>query len=388
MELPVATPESIKQLRVASETLRPTLARSMQAEHGWFRGLPQSRQKVLVNVASAGIAGFADWLENPKTRDLVPQRLLESSPQELIKSLSLQETLQLLKIVNAAIAELLPGDEITKELQGFALSYSFAAADLYSRASERGGLWDSQLEALIIDSIVSGEREQDISSRVNALGWRGRGSVAALIGTSTPEFDVDLMRKAARSHKADILVGTAATKLVTIIGFRDNELANGESFWRVATDLSQTFGAGKVILGPKVENVNLARKSVRSALSALAVSENLSFVDKLQRSRDFLAERALNGDQIAKQTLVSEVYEVLAEDNPELLRTLIHFFAAGNNLEATAKGLFVHPNTIRYRLTKIAKLIKLNPLDARESFTLRVSMTLGAIHDQNSGISR
>lgn len=384
----MATPKSIKQLRVASETLRPTLAKSMQAEHGWFRGLPQSRQEVLVGVASAGIAGFADWLENPEAREQIPQQLLESSPQELIKSLSLQETLQLLKIVSSAIAELLPDQEIAKELQGFALSYSFAAADLYSRASERGGLWDSQLEALIIDSIVSGEREQDISSRVSALGWRGRGPVSALIGSHSPEFDVDLMRKAARVHKADILVGTAATKLVTIIGFRDADLANGESFWKVATDLSHTFGNGKVILGPRVENINLARRSARSALSALAVSANLSFVEKLQRSRDFLAERALNGDQIAKQTLVSEVYEVLAQEHPELQRTLLHFFATGNNLEATAKAMFVHPNTIRYRLTKIAKLIKLSPLDPRESFTLRVSMTLGAIHDQNSGINR
>lgn len=360
----------------------------MQAEHGWFRGLPISRQTVLVEVASAGVSGFADWLEFESNRDQIPRMLLESSPRELIRSLSLQETLQLLRIVTAAISEMVPDPEVAAELQSFALAYSFAAADLYSQASERGGLWDSQLEALIIDAIVSGEREQDISSRVGALGWRGKGAVSALVGNVAVEFDVDLMRKAARAHRADILVGMAASKLVTIIGFRDAEMAQGDNFWALASDLTYNYGYGKVILGPKVENINLARRSVRSAMSALAVSENLGYSDKLQRSRDFLAERALNGDQIAKQTLVSEVYEVLAEDSPELLRTLTQFFSSGNNLEATAKALFVHPNTIRYRLTKIAKIIKLNPLDPREGFTVRVSMTLGAIHDQNSGISR
>ena len=61
---------------------------------------------------------------------------------------------------------------------------AFSAADVYARAAEARGLWDERLEALVVDSILSGEHEEELSSRVAALGWRARGSVAVLIGST------------------------------------------------------------------------------------------------------------------------------------------------------------------------------------------------------------
>ena len=40
----------------------------------------------------------------------------------------------------------------------------------------------------------------------------------------------------------------------------------------------------------------------------------------------------------------------------ELLETLDAFFAAGGVLESAARALFVHPNTVRYRLRRIGEV--------------------------------
>ena len=55
---------------------------------------------------------------------------------------------------------------------------AFAAADVYARAAEARGLWDARLEALVVDSILSGEYDDALPSRIAALGWHGHGEVA------------------------------------------------------------------------------------------------------------------------------------------------------------------------------------------------------------------
>jgi DNA-binding PucR family transcriptional regulator len=63
----------------------------------------------------------------------------------------------------------------------------------------------------------------------------------------------------------------------------------------------------------------------------------------------------------------------------ELLETLDAFFAAGGVLEAAARVLFVHPNTVRYRLKRIADVTDLSPLSPRDAFALRLALTIGRL---------
>jgi DNA-binding PucR family transcriptional regulator len=43
--------------------------------------------------------------------------------------------------------------------------------------------------------------------------------------------------------------------------------------------------------------------------------------------------------------------------------------------------LYVHPNTVRYRLRKVADVTGWDPLDARESFVLAVALAVGRLGD-------
>ena len=67
---------------------------------------------------------------------------------------------------------------------------------------------------------------------------------------------------------------------------------------------------------------------------------------------DLLPERALDGDPAAREQLIAEVYEPLIGGGSALLDTVMTYLEHGNSLEATARLLFVHPNTVRYRLRR------------------------------------
>jgi len=103
---------------------------------------------------------------------------------------------------------------------------------------------------------------------------------------------------------------------------------------------------------------------------------------------DLLAERALDGDPEARATLISDVYEPLAGGGPALLDTLTTYLEQGSSLEATARLLFVHTNTVRYRLRRVAELTDYTPSSGRDGFIFWVAIALGRLAAKRSEGSR
>ncbi|MCM0677438.1 helix-turn-helix domain-containing protein, partial [Micromonospora phytophila] len=94
---------------------------------------------------------------------------------------------------------------------------------------------------------------------------------------------------------------------------------------------------------------------------------------------DLLPERALAGDAEARRRLRHDVYATLVRAGGELLETLDAFFTAGGTLESAARALFVHPNTVRYRLRRISEVTGFSPLVPRDAFALQVALTVGRL---------
>ena len=94
---------------------------------------------------------------------------------------------------------------------------------------------------------------------------------------------------------------------------------------------------------------------------------------------DLLPERALDGDDEARAELLDEVYKPLLSGGSALLDTVMTYLEQGNSLEATARMLFVHPNTVRYRLRRVSELTGLAPGHGRDGFTLWVAVVFGRL---------
>ncbi|MFM6971355.1 MAG: PucR family transcriptional regulator [Rhodoluna sp.] len=359
----------------------------------WYRDMPPSRRSSVGLVAQAGINSFVEWYDNPTTQPWVAADVFGIAPRELLRSISLQETLQLIRVVVQVVEDRVVQED--ENLREAVLLYSreiaFSAADVYARAAEARGLWDARLEALVVDSILSGEHAEELSSRIAALGWRARGAVTALVGTVTDNIDHDNLRRIARKNNADVLIGVHGNRMIVVIGrieHRNEAVEDQMSFFKIAEAFDSQFGPGAMVLGPEASSISEAHASAKAALAGFAVVKSWAKANRLISADDLLAERALAGDMSAKSTLINRIYRPLAANSPELLETLGAYLDTGRSLESTARELFVHPNTVRYRLKRISEIIGWDATGSREAFVLQVAMVLGSMSETDSRTNR
>jgi hypothetical protein len=381
--------QTLHWLRNSSGELATTTLARLEETLPWYRQMPPSRRSSVGMVAQAGITSFIRWYEHPDSSPWIAADVFNAAPRELLRSVSLQETLQLIRVTVQVVEEYLRDG--SKQLQEAILLYSreiaFAAADVYARAAEARGLWDQRLEALVVDSILSGEYDHEMPSRIAALGWSGTGDVAVAVGTSPRPVDVDPMRRVARHMNADVLIGVQGSRLVVVIGHRSPDEGDSPvettAFADIIQEMDEWFGDGPLVLGPTVASVLDAATSARAALSGFAVAGSLRHTSRPLLADDALPERALAGDLIARATLITDIYEPLRDHPLDLLNTVWTYFETGYSLEATAKELFVHPNTVRYRLKKVADVLAWDPAEARDSLIIHLAIILGHIGERS-----
>ncbi|CAB4604184.1 unannotated protein [freshwater metagenome] len=388
LDQPVARTKqaTLDWLKSISGELATTTLKRLDELLPWYRSMPASRRSSVGLVAQAGITSFVSWYKDPKSQPWVAADVFGVAPRELLRSISLQETLQLIRVVVQVVEDrVVQEDESLREaVLLYSREIAFSAADVYARAAEARGLWDARLEALVVDSILSGEHEEELASRIAALGWRAGGSVAALIGVAAEPVDQDGLRRIARKNNADVLIGVHGNRLIVVIGRIEVENvteAEPASFMKISEQLDAFFGAGPMVLGPEMPSVAEAHRSAKAALAGFAVVKTWQKASRPVNAEDLLAERSLAGDMLAKQTLVENIYRPLANNSPELLETLSTYLDTGRSLESTARELFVHPNTVRYRLKRISEIIGWDATGSREAFVLQVAMVLGSMSE-------
>lgn len=378
----VSRDENIQRVRDGLGLLTAAAMRRLDEEVPWYRQLPAEDRSYVGLVAQSGINAFVTWFADPSQTPHGVGEMFAAAPPELTRSISLQHTLQLVRLMVDVVethSDQIAAPGYERDLREAVLRYSrevaFSAAEVYARAAEVRGAWDARLEALVVDALVRGDGEDSIRSRVSALGWSGRGQALVVVGAATAGLDdvrtADL-RRAARRAAGDALVGIHGDRLVLVLGGEGDLVA-------AATSLLGRFGAGPVVIGGAVPNVTEAARSARAALAGLAAAPAWPQAPRPVLADDLLPERVLTGDVAARRTLVAQAYLPLAEATGSVLETLSAYLGTGRSLEAAARRLYVHPNTVRYRLRKVSEVTGWDPLDARESFVLQMALALGQL---------
>nr|WP_155051282.1 helix-turn-helix domain-containing protein [Agromyces bracchium] len=382
-------------MRTISGELSTQTLKRLEDTLPWYGEMPPSRRSAVGLVAQAGISSFIAWFDDPRSTPWIAADVFGAAPRELLRSVSLQQTLQLIRVTVEVVEERVKdgGEPLREAILLYSREIAFAAADVYARAAEARGLWDARLEALVVDSILSGEYDDELPSRIAALGWHGHGEVAVLVGTAPKLFDVDQVRRAARHMHADVLIGVQGNRLVVVIGRAEPRGGESDepvgtapalSFMEIATQLESNFGPGHLVLGHEVPNLVDASKSAKAALAGFAVARSWRHAPRPVHADDLLPERALAGDPLARATLVHRIYRPLQAHSTELLTTLWSYLDNGRSLEATARELFVHPNTVRYRLKRVSDVIGWDATGAREALILQSALIIGSMSDHES----
>lgn len=349
----------------------------------WFRTMSAANRSWIGLVAQAGIAAFVDWFKNPTKQRHLTVDIFGTAPRELTRAVTLQQTVELVRtvidVVEARVDELAePGGEA--ELREAVLLYTrdvaFAAAQVYARAAEARGAWDARLEALVVDALLRGDTDDGLHSWAAALGWNAT-SASVLAGWAPddePEAVVDDLQRAGRHARLDVLAGVQGRRLMVIVGAAENLV-------EASRPLIAKFGPGPVVIGPTVPDLQAATRSARAALAGLRAAPAWPDAPRPVFAEDLLAERALDGDMEARRELVEHVYVPLREVDAPLLATLTTYLLHGASLEAAARLLYVHPNTVRYRLRRVAEMTGYLPSQGRSAFVLKIALALGRLED-------
>jgi len=367
--------------RATGDLARAAITR-MDETLPWYRAMPAENRSWVGLVAQAGIAAFVDWFKHPEHRHAITGEVFGTAPRELARAVTLQQTVEMVRITIEVVeeaAEQVAAPGSTAELREAVLVYArevaFAAAQVYAQAAEARGAWDARLEAMVVDALLRGEADEALRSRAAALGWGAPDSVTVIIGTppdDEPEAVVDGVRRAARHAGLDALAAVQGDRLVAVVGGAADPL-------RASRALLAQFGPGPIVLGPAVPDLMAAATSAQAAIAALHAARARTALPRPTLASELLPERAIDGDPTARAALIEQIYQPLIAAAGALLETVGTYLDQAGSLEATARALYVHPNTVRYRLRRVADVTGYSPTDARDAFALQVALVLGRL---------
>jgi hypothetical protein len=373
--------DTIRRIEQATGRLATQSVARMDEDLPWFRELPADQRSWVTLVAQAGIQSYVDWLRQPDDVLRLTGEVFAAAPRAMARSITLQHTVELVRTTIAVAEEHLPrlagskeAELVREQLLRFSREIAFAAARVYASAAEVRGSWDERLEALVIDRLVSGADVGDsLSSQLAALGWRRTGPVGAVVGTAADQPTPDVLAQVhaiAGRLEVDAMAGVHGRRLVVVFaGDTDRDT--------VAGALLPAFGDGPVVTGPAAADLADAGAVTQAALSGLRAAPAWPAATRPVSSDALLPERALAGDEVAREQLLETVYRPLVAAGDVLLDTVTTFLDSGGALESTARALYVHANTVRSRLRRVADVCGAVPTNGRDAFALRVAIVLG-----------
>jgi DNA-binding PucR family transcriptional regulator len=386
------SPATLRRVELAAGDLATACLAAMEEHQPWFARLPADQRAGVRLVTQTGVANFVAWLGQRGETIRLTAEAFRIAPRDLTRRLSLRQTVDLVRIATDVFERHLPplaADEaerrtLVEGILRFGREIAFAAATAYAGAAETRGAWDARLEALVVDAVVRGPNAEGgttdaLVSRAAALGWDPAAAVRVVAGSPAPDPPVELVgglrRRAGRAGRS-VLVGVQGSRLIVLLSeprLVDQDRQTIDGIDDVA-DVGAAFGPGPVVIGPVAADLAAAHTSARDALSGLRAARGWPDAPRPVLADDLLPERALAGDLAAHRLLIDSAVGPLEAAGGELLRTLAIYLEGGSVLESCARTLFVHPNTVRYRLRRVGELTGRSPTDPRDALVLRVAL--------------
>lgn len=376
--------QAARRLQRATGTLATAATARMDELLPWFRRLPADERAWVSLVAQVGISAFVDWFSHPNPRPDVSVDVFDTAPRDLARAISLEQTVAMVRCTVDLIEEHLPalaGPEAADEVHHAALVYArevaFAAAEVYARAAEARGAWDARLEALVLEGLLRGEIDPALSGRAAALGWLPSSGALVLVGYppegANIEQSLDLIRRSAHHHGVDALTGVHGDVLVALLSNRADDTRGARLF-------TPHFGPGPVVVSAAADSLADVSLRAREALIALRAAHGWPGAPRPVDAGELLPERALLGDEAAMRTLLATIYTPLMAADAALVETLSAYLEQAGSLEATARLLYVHTNTVRHRIRRIEQITGRSPHDPRDALALRLALIWARLH--------
>jgi DNA-binding PucR family transcriptional regulator len=398
LELVETVPDSLlRRLKQYSGRLATQAVSVMEERLPFFAEMEASQRASVALVVQTAVVHFVEWMQDPHSDVSYTAQAFDLVPQDLRQRIALRHSVDMVRVTMEFFEEVVPllarSEEQLTALTVGILKYSrdlaFTAATAYANAAEARGTWDSRMEASVVDAVVRGDTGPELLSRAAALNWDTTAPATVVVGTPAPgraddpkdpkntggsERASQYVRDVAARHGRAALTDVHGTWLVAIVS---GQLSPTDKF---LGDLLAAFSDGPVVIGTTAPMLTAAHHSASEAISGMNAVAGWSGAPRPVLARELLPERALMGDPSAIVALHTDVMGPLADAGPTLIETLEAYLDCGGAIEACARKLFVHPNTVRYRLKRITDFTGRDPTEPRDAYVLRVAATVGQLN--------
>ncbi|MEV0948383.1 helix-turn-helix domain-containing protein [Rhodococcus sp. NPDC049939] len=389
--LPDALLRRVKQF---SGRLSTEAVTTMQEQLPFFGDLDAAQRSNVQLVVQTAVVNFLEWLKDPDDSDILfSLDAFQVIPEDLARRLTLRQTVDMVRVAMEFFEQWLPAlarneqqlTALTEAVLRYGRELGFAAASAYASAAESRGAWDTRLEALVVDAVVRGDTGSDMLSRAATLNWDATAPATVIVGTP-PEDErvsvVSTVHTIAQKHGRAALAVVQGSRLVMVVS---GKLQNGQGDSKFMTDLIDKFADEPVVIGPTTPTLGAAHISAVEALAGMQAVAGWRGAPRPVHAAELLPERALIGDNAAVTALNDHLVAPLAAAGGVLTDTLDAYLDCGGAVETCARQLFVHPNTVRYRLKRIAEVTGRDPTNPRDAYVLRVAATVGRLTHSHHG---
>lgn len=381
-------PDSVlRRLSQYSGRLATEAVQAMGERLPFFAELEASQRASVQLVVQTAVVNFVEWMRNPQSDVSYTAQAFEVVPQDLRRRIALRQSVEMVRTTMEFFEEVVPllarSEQQLTALTAGILRYSrdlaFAAATAYADQAEARGAWDTRMEANLVDAVVRGDTGPGLQSQAAALNWDATAPATVIVGMPRPdriEFAGEDVHDVANRNGRAALSDIHGTWLVTVLS---GGLSPTERF---LSELMKVFADGPVVIGPTAPTLGAAHRSATEAIAGMNAVVGWAGAPRPVSARELLPERALLGDITAAAALEADVMRPLSDAGPALMETLDAYLDSGGAIEACARKLFVHPNTVRYRLKRIADFTGRDPTVPRDAYVLRVASSLGRLTRQ------
>ncbi len=388
LEVLETVPDSVlRRLKQYSGRLATEAVHVLEERLPFFADLDASQRASVQLVVQTAVMNFVEWMREPDSDVSYTAQAFEVVPQDLRRRIALRQSVEMVRVTMEFCEEVVPllarSEQQLTALTAGILRYSrdlaFAAATAYADQAEARGAWDTRMEANLVDAVVRGDVGAELQSQAAALNWDATAPATVVVGLPRPGRDdlssEDVHGVASRNSRS-ALSDVHGTWLVAIVS---GGLAPTDRF---LPDLMTVFADGPVVIGPTAPTLAAAHRSATEAIAGMNAVAGWASAPRPVAARELLPERALLGDATAAAALEAEVMRPLSDAGPALTDTLDAYLDSGGAIEACARKLVVHPNTVRYRLKRIADFTGRDPTVPRDAYVLRVASTVGRLARQ------
>jgi DNA-binding PucR family transcriptional regulator len=388
LELLDAVPESLlRRVKQYSGRLATEAVHVMGERLPFFADLEASQRASVQLVVQTALVNFAEWMRDPRGDVGYTAEAFALVPQELTRRIALRQTVDMVRVTMEHFEEAVPmlarnTDQVTALTVGilrYSRNLAFAAASGYADAAEARGAWDTRMEANVVDAVVRGDIGPQLQSQAAALNWDATAPATVLVGLPQParvEFASEDVHEIVGRNDRSALSDVHGTWLVAIVSGRLSPTD------KILGELLEVFADGPVVIGPYAASLVAAHYSAAEAIAGMNAVAGWRGAPRPVSARELLPERALLGDLSAIAALEADVMRPLSDAGPALTETLDAYLDSGGAIEACARKLFVHPNTVRYRLKRIADFTGRDPTLPRDAYVLRVASTVARLGRQ------